>query len=189
MCQIVIRIGRHLDRVEEKVDALCAIEAKVDAVHADVYKENWNLKQEIRGVRHDTEQVKCCVTAMNGDVKSLFDRVDMVRDDVTKAIDAGNADREQAFYSAASQNWGPWTIASAGIANPPGEVAEPEEEVAEPEREAGAEAGAGAGTGVDVEYYPEAASSHTTVAGAAAAAVGGVDVPPIYLGEEFGEMS
>ena len=73
-----------------------------------------------RGVGHDTKQVKACVAEMKGDVATVFLNVSQVRDDVAKAINAGNADREQAFYAASAMSamvgnhadgaeWGPWT--------------------------------------------------------------------------------
>ena len=58
MLRIVIRLGSHLDRVEEKVDA----------ISTDVWKGQWELKKQIETVDHATKQVKACVGEMKSGV-------------------------------------------------------------------------------------------------------------------------
>ena len=83
--------------------------------------DNSNLEEQVKVVIRDTSQVKASVTYVISEVANLSHDVTQVRNDVTNAINAGNADREQAFYAAsavianhpdARADWGPWPRAS-----------------------------------------------------------------------------
>ena len=99
------RFGNHLDRVQEQIADL---DAKVEKVYGSTWQGQYNLENQVKVVRQDISQVKTSVTEVIGEVSNVFHNVTQVRTDVATAINAGNADREQAFLAAAAQDWGPW---------------------------------------------------------------------------------
>ena len=92
-----------------------------------MYNHAWhgqfNLEKQVEVVIRDTSQVKASVTDVISEVANLSHNVTQVRNDVTNSINAGNADREQAFYAASAmvanhpdatrQDWGPWPASDA----------------------------------------------------------------------------
>jgi len=117
MLTFASRFGNHLDLVEEKIADL---DAKVEKVYGSTWQGQYNLENQVKVVRQDISQVKTSVTEVIGEVSNVFHNVTQVRTDVAIAINAGNADREQAFYAASAMSamvgnhadgaeWGPWT--------------------------------------------------------------------------------
>jgi len=114
MLTFASRFGNHLDRVQELIVDL---DAKVEKVYGSTWQGQYNLENQVKVVRQDISQVKTSVTEVIGEVSNVFHNVTQVRTDVATAINAGNADREQAFYAASAMvtnhadgaGWGPWT--------------------------------------------------------------------------------
>ena len=120
MLTFASRFGNHLDRVQEQIADL---DAKVEKVYGSTWQGQYNLENQVKVVRQDISQVKTSVTEVIGEVSNVFHNVTQVRTDVATAINAGNADREQAFYAASAmianhpdatrQDWGPWPAIDA----------------------------------------------------------------------------
>ena len=110
MLTFATRFGKHLDHVQDQIEKL---DAKVEKVYGSTWQGNFNLENQVEVVRRDIKEVI-------GEVSNVFHNVTQVRTDVATAINAGNADREQAFYAASALSamvgnhadgaeWGPWT--------------------------------------------------------------------------------
>ena len=112
--RVVVRIGGHLDRLEETING---IESKVDQVHACIWNEMWNAQMathhqnsQIEKVAHSTQQVKACVEHMKGALNDLIAEVMVVRDEQSTSAEEQQQQQQRPRES--------WDRAAAGSSDP-----------------------------------------------------------------------
>ena len=118
------RVGRHLDRLEEKVDK---VQADVEELHKMQWQGQWDIDVKVGEAIQQAHQVKACVEVVQENVERVNINVDQVRADVTLAFNAGGwkpaptgATEPLASDNQQQEGWGTWeqTIAS-GDGNQP----------------------------------------------------------------------
>ena len=118
------RVGRHLDRLEEKVDK---VQADVEELHKMQWQGQWDIDVKVGQAIQQAHQVKACVEVVQENVERVNINVDQVRADVTLAFNAGGwkpaptgATEPLASDNQQQEGWGTWeqTVAS-GDGNQP----------------------------------------------------------------------
>ena len=118
------RVGRHLDRVEEKVDK---VQADLEELHKSIWQGQWAIEVKVDEAILQAHQVKAGIAVVQENVDRVNINVDQVRADLTLACNVGGwkpaptgATEPLASDNQQQEGWGTWeqTVAS-GDGNQP----------------------------------------------------------------------